>query len=45
MLMTDQMRTRFTDFLSTYETNADILSEVIRSGNLDIEKTGKELFC
>lgn len=31
------MSSSFTNFLNTSETNADSLSEIITSGNLDIE--------
>lgn len=37
-MMTEWMGISFTDFLNTYEINADPLSEVITSGNLDMEK-------
>ena len=41
------MSSSSTDFLNTYEINADPLSGVITSGNLDTEKSSPatKLFC
>lgn len=37
-MVTGWMSSSFTDFLNTYEINADPLSGIITSGNLDVEK-------
>lgn len=38
MLVTSWMSSGFTDFVNTYEINADPLSGIITPGNMDIEK-------